>query len=95
MRSWFGICLGAAIAALILGGCAGVRPCPVIPMQLELAQSERDQILEEFERKEAEVQRSDDGLRQAKTRLAQMEEEMEELSRVLDEQDGESEGGAR
>lgn len=95
MRLWFGLCLGVAIAALTLSGCAGVRPCPIIPMQLELARLERDQILGEVETKQAEVQRSDSGLQQTKTRLSQMEEEMEELNRVLGEQDGESEGGAR
>lgn len=95
MRSWSGPVLGAAIVAMTLTGCAGTRPCPIIPMQLELARAGRDQILEQVERKETEVQRSDDNLRQTTTRLAQMEEELSELRRVLEDQMEESEGGAR
>ena len=90
MRSRIGPWLGAALCLLVLGCGPAPKPCLIIPMQLQMARYDRDQIKTQVDAKMTEVKRSQENLDLAKTRLTQMEEERDELMKIVQQQAADS-----
>lgn len=75
--------LGVTGAAFFCGGCAQVKPCMIIPAQIELAESKRDQAKKAYEEELADVSRSQNNLDVSLGRLEKLLEERDELQSVL------------
>lgn len=82
MRMRIGPLAGAALI-LLAGGCAGPRLCQVIPMQIQMASYDRDQMQSLVDAKQAEVNRTKENLDLARTRLDQMKQERDDLRRAV------------
>ncbi len=69
------------VAALLLGlvGCAGSRPCMVIPAQLELAEDLREAARARLEDKTKELNRWSHAIDQSRTRLERLTEDRDQL----------------
>jgi hypothetical protein len=80
MRRGWAIPLG-----LILGvsGCAGTKPCLVIPAQIELARDVRDGAKTTREEKKAEYERWVQNVEQSRTKLARLTEERDQLKKEV------------
>lgn len=72
-------------AALLVSGCAEVRPCMIIPAQIELAESKRDQAKKAYEDKLEDVSRSKNNFEVSQGRLERLVEERDELRAILGE----------
>ncbi|MCA9755858.1 MAG: hypothetical protein KDA27_08665 [Candidatus Eisenbacteria bacterium] len=80
----FGLVL-AASAIVLASGCAQVKPCMIIPAQIELAESKRDQAKRAYEDKLEDVSRSKNNLEVSLGRLERLVEEKNELESILGE----------
>lgn len=74
-RQW----LIAPIILLILGGCAGTKPCMVIPAQLELAADTRDAAKENVEKRRKDMERWQNAITQSQTRIERLTEDRDRL----------------
>jgi hypothetical protein len=90
MKYWIVPVLGLAL----LGGCAGSKPCTVIPMQLELARNDRDALRTQVEGKATEIKRLSESLDMSSKRLEQLRQERDELLRVIEQQTADSAAAA-
>lgn len=88
MKGWIVALMGVAVA--VVAGCAGSRPCMIIPMQLELAETERNQVREQVTNKETEIKRYQDGVDKAVARVEQLRQERDELQGLLEQQAADS-----
>jgi hypothetical protein len=77
--------VAAAVLLLVLG-CARPRPCVIIPMQLDLAKSSRNQVQAQVTTKEEEIKRLSESVEIASRRLDQLRQERDDLKRVMDQQ---------
>lgn len=75
-RHWFW-----AGIALVIGtiGCAGTKPCMVIPAQIELAESVRDAASRQLDAQVNQKQRWETALSQSEQRLARLIEDRDKL----------------
>jgi hypothetical protein len=64
---------------LVVGGCAGTRPCMVIPGQIELARDVRDAARVARDEKKADLDRWVQNVEQSRTKLARLTEERDLL----------------
>ncbi len=74
-RHW----LIAPLILLVLGGCAGSKPCMVIPAQLELATDTRDAAQETLNKKRKDMERWQNAITQSQTRIARLTEDRDRL----------------
>ena len=75
----------AASATLLASGCAQVRPCMIIPAQIELAESKRDQAKKAYDDRLEDVSRSKSNFEVSRGRLDRLLEERDELQSILGE----------
>jgi len=75
----------SAAATLLSTGCAQVRPCMIIPAQIELAESKRDQAKKAYDEKLEDVSRSKNNFEVSLGRLERLVEERDELRSILGE----------
>ena len=68
---------------LILAGCAGSRPCMVIPAQIELARDVRDAARAELEAKKADHQRWVHNVEQSRMKIERLTEERDDLRKQV------------
>jgi hypothetical protein len=86
----------AAAALLLLGaGCARTRPCLIIPMQLDLARHDRDELRSMVDSKQSEVNRTKENLDLSVTRLQQMQQEQDDLKKAIAQQAADSAAGVK
>lgn len=83
----------AVLLLLSVSGCAQTRPCMIIPAQIELAKSKRDQIKAEFERKLDDAERARNNMEVTRSRLERMQEERDQLKSLLGENGNQETGG--
>ena len=74
------------IVALCLGlaGCAGTKPCLVIPAQLELARDTRDAAKATMDEKTKEMDRWQNAIKQSEARIDRLKEDRDQLQQELD-----------
>jgi uncharacterized coiled-coil DUF342 family protein len=73
------------LLVLASAGCAGgVKPCLVIPAQLDLANDELAAARIELDAKRRDVERWTNGIQQGHTRLQKLQEERDELRKEVD-----------
>lgn len=80
MRRGLLIPLGLLIAA---GGCAGTKPCLVIPAQIELAKDVRDAARVTMDDKKSELERWAQNVEQSRTKLERLTEERDQLQKEV------------
>lgn len=80
MRRGLLIPLGLLIA---VGGCAGTKPCMVIPAQIELARDVRDAARATREEKLGEMNRWAQNVEQSRTKLDRLTEERDQLKKEV------------
>jgi hypothetical protein len=90
MKHWIVPVLGLVLMA----GCAPSRPCLIIPMQLELARTERDQLRTEVETKATEIKRLSDAMNLSSKRVEQLRQERDDLLQLLKQQAADSAAAA-
>jgi hypothetical protein len=75
------------IAVLILGlaGCAGTKPCMIIPAQIELAEDVRDAAHAAMEKEQDQVKRWQNAIDQSRTRLERLIEDRDRLKEEVGE----------
>ena len=78
----------AGVLLLGLVGCAGTKPCLVIPAQVELALDTRDAAREAREKKVREMERWQNAIRQSQARLDRLKEDRDRLQKEVDVGDG-------
>jgi hypothetical protein len=78
-RGWL-IPLGLFVAVT---GCAGTKPCMVIPAQIELARDVRDAAMATRDEKKAEMDRWVDNVKQSRTKLERLTEERDQLKKEI------------
>lgn len=83
-------CFIAFLGLVLVAGCGRPRPCLVIPMQLELARTDRDQVREQVRTKEGEIERLSESVEITRKRVEQLRQEQADLGRALDQQAADS-----
>jgi hypothetical protein len=78
-RGWL-IPLGLFVAVT---GCAGTKPCMVIPAQIELARDVRNSGLATRDEKQAELDRWVQNVEQSRTKLERLTEERDQLKKEI------------
>lgn len=66
-----------------LAGCAGTKPCLVIPAQLELAQDTRDAAQEALNKKIKEMDRWVNAIKQSNARIDRLKEDRDKIQKEL------------
>jgi len=66
-----------------LAGCAGTKPCLVIPAQLELAQDTRDAAKADLDTKTKEMERWENAIEQSNARIDRLKEDRDKIQREL------------
>ena len=79
----------AAVTLALMSGCAQSRPCMIIPAQIELAESKREQAKAAYERKLEDVTRSLNNMEVSRGRLERLETERTQLQELLGATEGE------
>jgi hypothetical protein len=71
---------------LLLGlvGCAGTKPCLVIPAQLELAQDTRDAAQDALDKKTKEMERWVNAIEQSRARIDRLKEDRDKIQKELE-----------
>ena len=64
---------------LLVTGCAGTKPCMIIPAQIELARDVRDSARASRDEKKTEYERWVQNVEQSRTKLARLAEERDQL----------------
>jgi glutaredoxin 2 len=67
-----------------LAGCGGTKPCLVIPAQLELAEDTRDAAQATLDKKEKEMSRWENAIKQSRARIDRLKEDRDKLQRELE-----------
>lgn len=83
MKGRGGLLAAIGLGLLLGAGCAKSRPCLIIPMQLNLAQSDMKTFEKQVADKQADVDRMKNSLEMARTRLQQLHDEEAELQRLI------------
>jgi len=78
-RSWL-IPFGILFA---VGGCAGTKPCLVIPAQIELARDVRDAARVTMDERKGELDRWAQNVEQSRTKLDRLTEERDQLKKEI------------
>jgi len=74
----------AGLLCLVLAGCAGTKPCLVIPAQLELAQDTRDAAQAELDKKIKEKDRWVNAIKQSNARIDRLKEDRDKIRKELE-----------
>jgi hypothetical protein len=70
-------------AVLVVSGCAGTKPCLVIPAQIELARDVRDAAMRTRDDKRTEYERWVQNVDQSRTKLDRLTEERDQLKKEV------------
>lgn len=81
VKTW--MLASAAVTIALLSGCAQSRPCMIIPAQIELAESARDQAKTAYDRKLEDVTRSLNNMEVSRGRLERLQAERTQLQGLL------------
>lgn len=82
MRRWMIGVLGV-MAALAAGCAAGVKPCMVIPAQIEIAEDVREAAKAGMDRRQSDYTRIKLSMEQSQARLARLLEERDQLKKEI------------